>query len=854
MLPCRLAVAGDLLDTLRDWGCLTPAQSDWVEERQAVRGGAMDTAVLEVQGVGLDSVLEALRSVYPDFATADPADVRRTASMQALRVLPEPWCRKYRLAPLRVESASGRLWVMSPAPPDPVTLDRLSDLLEIQLVPVLAPELWVYERLRYLYDVPEEPRLATLLSSMPPSAAPPSNLASALDRVSSGPTRDEIVRSALDFAAPALAYVALFVVYDQRLHGFAARGSGASDIRELTFSLETPSVFRLAYDAGTPFVGALPDDVFHRSVLARLERGHPKACLLVPVQIQGRTRAMLYGDNGEAPIEPGVMSELALFMPNVGRALEQLIRQQKSGRPGASSDLPVPEALSDSAALSEGAALSDAPGTEDGATEALSRRAGPGNAEADPDDTVRTRAVAVREWEEDTPSEFHLRAEGTPAVADDFAGDPPTAPGRPSSLEAAAEDDTPKSAVALARVFDASEARTEPPRPSDVAADEAADFDVATPDVASWNGGAEAWDAPGLDFGPVPQASRPPFTGDLDEADVLPVPDAVSDASFEDVAEGQDLGASSRSSSVPPPAAPVRARVDDADTADIPKDERRAWVQAVADLSHPRENLRQRAYDFLAEGGADALPELMAAFPGAISTSPFEPGSMIPPLADASLLLSLLVRLGPVASPTVANELESSDPLRRFFATYFLEAFPSSEAVSRLVERLHDEKAVVCRMAVAALRAHERMPSYGVVQNHLGARLSHGPRPGLPHTIRLCGMLHQDTLVPQLIAHLEDRQDAVRQAARAALTEITKQDLGASPKKWRAWLEKHGRESRVAWLLEALRGRNIQLRRSAARELEAISGISPDFVADASRRQREKALRPWLDWWQSQRS
>jgi hypothetical protein len=85
--------------------------------------------------------------------------------------------------------------------------------------------------------------------------------------------------------------------------------------------------------------------------------------------------------------------------------------------------------------------------------------------------------------------------------------------------------------------------------------------------------------------------------------------------------------------------------------------------------------------------------------------------------------------------------------------------------------------------------------------------------------------------------------------ARAALVEITRQDFGASRRRWRAWLADHGKEARTDWLFAALGHKVREIRFAASEELWQITGEYFGYHYDSPRREREQARDRWRDWW-----
>jgi hypothetical protein len=85
--------------------------------------------------------------------------------------------------------------------------------------------------------------------------------------------------------------------------------------------------------------------------------------------------------------------------------------------------------------------------------------------------------------------------------------------------------------------------------------------------------------------------------------------------------------------------------------------------------------------------------------------------------------------------------------------------------------------------------------------------------------------------------------------AADALREICKQSLGADKGRWSTWWKRNRKRPRPAWLIDALRHRDLQLRVSAIDELVEIANDSLGYEADGPAHEREAATARWVEWW-----
>jgi hypothetical protein len=101
-------------------------------------------------------------------------------------------------------------------------------------------------------------------------------------------------------------------------------------------------------------------------------------------------------------------------------------------------------------------------------------------------------------------------------------------------------------------------------------------------------------------------------------------------------------------------------------------------------------------------------------------------------------------------------------------------------------------------------------------------------------------------LLSELCVH-GNRQLSV--PAHRTLVAISGQDFGAAPRKWKLWIEKNRSRHRAEWLIEGLMHTEERVRATAGVELQKLSQVYYGFSATASKRDRERVQRRYLDWW-----
>ena len=116
--------------------------------------------------------------------------------------------------------------------------------------------------------------------------------------------------------------------------------------------------------------------------------------------------------------------------------------------------------------------------------------------------------------------------------------------------------------------------------------------------------------------------------------------------------------------------------------------------------------------------------------------------------------------------------------------------------------------------------------------------------------IEALGELRDGRSVVLLVGLVKSEDATLAHAAQRALVEITKQDFGASRRRWTTWWQEHGHEQRTDWLFEGLTHKVAEIRASAAEELRELSGGEYfGYHFDLPKAEREAARRRWQAWW-----
>ena len=160
-----------LAQLLQEEGLVDPGGIEAAEARQRERGGALDTALLELGLLDEERLVDALARAA-DLPPA-PAAAFAAVDPRARRLFPSKVAERHRLAPFAL---SGRELSIAASPPiDAGLLDELGFMISLRLVPHAAAEWRVRELISRLYGAPLPPRFASLAAgeAPPPRGAAP---------------------------------------------------------------------------------------------------------------------------------------------------------------------------------------------------------------------------------------------------------------------------------------------------------------------------------------------------------------------------------------------------------------------------------------------------------------------------------------------------------------------------------------------------------------------------------------------------------------------------------------------------------------------------------------------------------
>jgi hypothetical protein len=245
----------------------------------------------------------------------------------------------------------------------------------------------------------------------------------------------------------------------------------------------------------------------------------------------------------------------------------------------------------------------------------------------------------------------------------------------------------------------------------------------------------------------------------------------------------------------------------------------------------------------LAAQGEEAVEALVAALPGPVEDDAAQEPAHFGPVPAA---LSLH---GTAAVPLLLGVLREADPARRRAAAVLLGAASEPAAFGPLADRASDPDPRVATAAAEALARNRGHPAMRGVPDKLRRVLLSGVTSRAAGAARALGALRDVDSIPLLIQVLETSAGPAAEAAAAALARITLQRNGTEARRWLAWWKENRGRGRAEWLFSGLTSADREVRAAAAAELAAAAPSPVQYSPDAAPAEREAAARAWAGWW-----
>ncbi len=252
----------------------------------------------------------------------------------------------------------------------------------------------------------------------------------------------------------------------------------------------------------------------------------------------------------------------------------------------------------------------------------------------------------------------------------------------------------------------------------------------------------------------------------------------------------------------------------------------------------------------LVRAGHEALPALVAAFPGPCVQ--VQDSDALPNVYSAGALLSLLLALGDVSASSVAPFLQDSDETRRFWSTMMFTELCSARALPALAERAADSSGRVRRAAVQALRRASAEVPKAVVEALTQARVdAHDREDARRALVFALGETGAPLAVPSLVDALADSSEDVVQTAHHALRRLTFQDLGRDARRWVSWARTAMGRHAIEWMMDGVLSESSEVRTRAASEFARATGVQLELPPAQDRARVETLYDELYAWWNS---
>ncbi len=241
--------------------------------------------------------------------------------------------------------------------------------------------------------------------------------------------------------------------------------------------------------------------------------------------------------------------------------------------------------------------------------------------------------------------------------------------------------------------------------------------------------------------------------------------------------------------------------------------------------------------------GADALPFLASAFPGALWVDLSRPHRPLRTGRKVSAIAACLAAFGEPAVPHVIPMLRAPEPALRVAAALIAADLAHDALVAPLAARLWDDSAAVRNAAMIALGASAHLAEMRKLQGELAATLSD---PSSPEGWRAkaawtVGQLRDPGMAPLLIEQLA-AEAVVARIARRSLVLLVGRDLGRFRVRWRRFFAQQGDRSRIEWLIDALDQADERARARALDELVLATGEGFERRAEIATREGAQGL------------
>jgi len=252
----------------------------------------------------------------------------------------------------------------------------------------------------------------------------------------------------------------------------------------------------------------------------------------------------------------------------------------------------------------------------------------------------------------------------------------------------------------------------------------------------------------------------------------------------------------------------------------------------------------------LRAAGPAVLPRIAARFPGPIDLGAQGDARSFPPPSAHGPLLRACIELGAAITPHILDLVDHPRPQIRFYAAFLFQELRDARSLRPLAAHAFDPDPDVRLIATRVLESYSRAPGFVDATEVVRAELRARDRERVLLAAEAAGTLRDTHAVPTLIDLLSMRDKQVRETALESLCSITAKHHGYRPAKWKSWYAEHGQQTRIEWVIDALRHRDTAVRRWAADELVRITGHRIAAPPDGEKPNAKFVLAQWQSWFE----
>ena len=617
-------------------------------------------------------------------------------------------------------------------------------------------------------------------------------------------------------------------------------------VERVSLPLDAPSVLRTVLFTRGMYLGPIPADPISQQLVLAMGRPQPLVAFVCPIEVRDRPVAILYADSSGRAASDKRVAELVAFAQLLGRRLERLILENKRKLTGTVTAAPAPPAAIEPVQESSEVVVEPPPPAaaplpeilpaEDPVRVEVPPLAEPVKVEEEPtqvaelpvEEPVKVTIEGEPTQVAELPVEEPIRVEQEPTQVVEIPMEEPVKAEREPTLVAEMPVEVPLEVVA-------------PPaekRPAPVPAKVAKAPRRRAP--------AAPQPPDKYEYIPAPAVPPPPVLASF-------VIDSPGPTAAEIFARSPARPKRSSGSATSGPALPTMEPM-------LAPGVSRMAVPSMAAPPSPQElhlaadkligtdlAARVRALGVLMRAPDVAAAVLATRFPGPLLRARV-PLTELPAAEELGPVPAALARMGPAAARALLPLIENRDADCRYFALLTAGCAPSPAVIGAIAEKVFDKQPLVANAARVALAAQRGVAGFADAVTRVRHGLSVKDAETAICAAKALGPLHDLLAVDKLIELTGSEERPVAQAASDALREITKQTLGTNPTRWTAWWEQNQERPRAAWLVEALRHRELDIRLSAIDELVRAVNDNFGYYADGPKAERDQAVGRWIDW------